>query len=162
MLAVSEFLNVMERKYAVLRDKAQTQHGRFKAAHLGELRSSFLTMSLDLASVARDVDAFWRRKWRDEGDARFNVDRAPWIVADDKAAGRTRFTPIDMNRHLRKRHRKWFKRLLAADRDYRDILSTVALLGASIDAFRVGRMAIWIAAASLAVAFVTFLLYGVD
>src|SRR5664279_5518222 len=158
MLAVSDFLTIMEAKYAELRDSARTRHVTFKARGLQRLRASFLTLSLDLASVARDVDAFWRRGWRDEGDAQFKLDYAPWIVADDEKTGRKRFTPIDINDDLRKRQRKWFKKLIAADRDYRDILSTVASLGASVDAFKIGRLALWVAFSSLGVALVTLLI----
>ena len=161
MNAVSEFLVVVERRYAVLRDNARTRHGQFKTRDLRELRANLLTLSLDLASVARDVDAFWKRKWRDEGDAQFTLNYAPWIVRDDEKAGRTRVTPIDMNDDLRKSQRKGLRQLIASDQDYRDILSTVASLGASIDAFKVGRIAIWIAFVALVVALGTLLLTDV-
>ncbi len=161
LLAVSDFLAVMEAKFAVLRDSARTGHGTFKAKGLQRLRENFLTLSLDLTSVSRDVDMFWRREWRTEGDARFTVDYAPWIKAQDEAEGRKRFTPIDMNDDLRLRHRKWFKQLIAADRDYRDILSTVASLGASVDAFKVGRAALGVALAAMGVALVTLLVTNI-
>lgn len=161
LLAVSDFLAVTEAKFAVLRDSARTGHGTFKARGLQRLRENFLTLSLDLTSVSRDVDTFWRRKWRDEGDARFTLDYAPWIIAEDEAKGRKRFTPIDMNDELRQRHREWFKELIAADRDYRDILSTVATLGASVDAVKVGRTALGVALAAMGVALMTLLVTNI-
>ncbi|MCG2932237.1 hypothetical protein, partial [Escherichia coli] len=45
--------------------------------------------------------------------------------------------------------------LLEMDKDYRDVLSTVAALGSSIDAFKVQRYAIWVAMFSLVVALLT-------
>lgn len=161
VLAVSEFLAITEAQYATLRDGARTRHGTFKARGLERLRASFLTLSLDLTSVARDVEAFWSRKWRDEGDARFEVDYAGWIIAMDEKEGRKRRPPINMNEELRKSQRKWFKKLIAADRDYREILSTVASLGASVNAFKIGRAALWIALASLTVAVGTLLVTDV-
>jgi hypothetical protein len=161
MLAVSDFLAIMEAKYAVLRDSARAGHGSFKASGLRHLRESFLTLSLDLTSVERDVDTFWRRKWRDEGDAQFTLDLAPWIVESQKALGAKRFAPIDLNDELRNRQGEQFKTLIAADRDYREILSTVASLGASADAFRTGRVALWVALGSLGVALVTLLVTDV-
>lgn len=96
MLAVSEFLAVMEARYAELRDSARAQHRSFTAKGVRLLRKSFLTLSLDLTSVFRDVDSFWQRTWRDRGDTQFVLNHAPWIAAADKAAGRKPFMPIDM------------------------------------------------------------------
>ncbi|MFG1784486.1 hypothetical protein ACGFIU_18765 [Rhodococcus oryzae] len=157
-LAVSDFLTLMEAKYAELRDSAHTRHGTFKAKGLKRLRASFLTLSLDLTSVARDVDSFWSREWRYAGEARFTRDYAPWIVARDENSGSKRFPPIDMNDEMRKTQRQQLKHLIGLDRDYRDILATVASLGASVDAFKIGRVALWIAFASMATALVTLLI----
>jgi hypothetical protein len=58
---------------------------------------------------------------------------------------------------MRKVHRDKFTQAVAADHEYRDILSTVASLGASVDAFRLGRLALWVAIASLGIALMTLL-----
>ncbi|RLP99782.1 hypothetical protein EAD96_26845 [Micromonospora sp. BL1] len=63
-----------------------------------------------------------------------------------------------MNNELRERQQKWFDKLIEADRDYRDLLSTVAALGASADTYKISRVALWAAIASLAIAVVTLLL----
>jgi hypothetical protein len=157
MLAVSEFLGVMEARYAELRDSARAQHRSFTAKGVRLLRKSFLTLSLDLTSVFRDVDSFWQRTWRDRGDTQFVLNHAPWIVAADKAAGRKPFMPIDMVTKMRKVHRDKFKQAVAAHHEYRDILSTVASLGASVDTFRLGRLALWVAIASLGIALMMLL-----
>lgn len=157
MLAVSEFLMVTEKKYAVLRDRASTRHGKFRPAALRDLRRTFLTLSLDLSSVRPDIDAFWNRSWRWEGDARFTYDLAPRYKARDRREGRKVPDPIDFNADLKERQMKAFTRLVDADRDYRDILSTVASLGASADSFKLGRIALWVAIVSLVVAVATIL-----
>ncbi|MEV7625696.1 hypothetical protein [Actinoplanes sp. NPDC089786] len=156
-LSVSDFLSVTEGEYAEMRDRAKVRHGAFRLKQLNYLRRKFLTISLDLTTVASDVDQFWKRTWRDQEEAEFTLDYAPWIVENDEREGRARFTPVSVNDELRERQESWFKRLLIADRDYRDILSTVASLGASADAVKVSRIALWAAVASLAVASVTLL-----
>ncbi|WP_147457935.1 hypothetical protein [Micromonospora sp. BL1] len=158
LLAISGFLEIAESEYAKLRDSARARHHTFKANRLNYLRRSLLTLSLDLTSVARDVQDFWKRNWRDAHDIEFVVDRAPWINQEDQALGRERVEPIIMNNELRERQQKWFDKLIEADRDYRDLLSTVAALGASADTYKISRVALWAAIASLAIAVVTLLL----
>ncbi|MDG4835233.1 hypothetical protein O7631_01720 [Micromonospora sp. WMMD967] len=157
ILAISGFLEVTEAEYAKLRDTARTRHGAFKAKRLHYLRRSLLTLSLDLTSVARDIDDFWTRNWHDGGDAQFILDYSPRIVEEDQKEGRERFEPINMNDDFRERQQKWFEKLIKADRDYREILATVASLGASADTYRISRVALWAAIASLIVASVTLL-----
>ncbi|PFG44961.1 hypothetical protein ATJ97_0239 [Georgenia soli] len=154
-LGIANFLSVIEERYAVLRDDARSRHGRFKAAYIKQLRASFLTMSLDLTSISRDLGDFWRRKTRYLGEPRFVLDYAPWIVMEDEAQNRPRFTPIDFNKHVRKVCKRRVTSLLQADKDYREILSTVASLGSSIDTYKISRLATWISLASLAVASAT-------
>ncbi|MEH0934181.1 hypothetical protein [Micromonospora psammae] len=157
ILAISGFLEVAESEYAKLRDSARSRHDAFKARRLNYLRRSLLTLSLDLTSVARDVHDFWQRNWRDAHDIEFVLDQAPWLNQDDQKSGREKFEPIIMNDDLRERQQEWFDKLIAADRNYRDILSTVAALGASADTYKISRVALWAAIASLAVAAVTLL-----
>ncbi|SBT64294.1 hypothetical protein GA0070622_1267 [Micromonospora sediminicola] len=157
ILAISGFLEIAESEYAKLRDSARARHHTFKASRLNYLRRSLLTLSLDLTSVARDVQEFWKRNWREAHDIEFIVDQAPWISQEDQALGRERFEATSMTSELRERQHKWFDKLITADRDYRDILSTVAALGASADTYKISRVALWAAIASLAIAAVTLL-----
>lgn len=159
MIATSEFLRITEASYSKLRDQASTRHGKFKPAALRELRKGFLTLSLNLASVHQDVEGFWRRPWGWEGDAVFS-----WRKVDDRKANaeaaekESEKDKVTFNDRLRERHQKWFARMVEADHNYRDILSTVASLGASVDAFKMGRWALWVALGSLVVAVVALLI----
>jgi hypothetical protein len=140
----------MERQYAALRDTARPRHGRFRLRDLRRLRSSLLTSSLDLANLARDADADPGSR-RVDGDARFYVAYAPRTRRALHESGRSVPEPVNLNEDLRERQRHSLSRLVATDRDYRDILATVASLGTSIATTRAGRLAILIAAVSLAV-----------
>lgn len=153
-LGLSEFLELLKAESANMRDSARAHHGKFGRRDLKRLRQRFLTASLDFASIQRDVQQYNSRRWR-EREAWFILDYAPWIRRQDNEAGRKPFKPVPVNKDLRKRQNEAAKDLVAFDRSYREILSTVASLGASIDAFKVQRYAIWIAMASVIVALVT-------
>ncbi|SER53167.1 hypothetical protein SAMN05443377_10216 [Propionibacterium cyclohexanicum] len=159
MLAVSEFLHVSNKRYAAIRDHASTRHGKFKPAALRELRRNLLTLSLNIATVRRDVTEFWKSPvWRWDGGAEFDYVPTPWTKFRDEKAGRKPDKPTSFNKEVRKQHNKQFRQLAQADRDYRDILSTVASLGASVDAFKIGRWALFVAIVSLIVAMGTIAL----
>jgi hypothetical protein len=162
LLAVSDLLRAMEEKHASLRDQARSRHGRPKISEVKELRATFLTLSLDLSSVARDVLAFYKSNFKARETASFQLDYAPRIVREDEAAGRPRFQVVDLNEQLEGDQSRWLATLAMADKDYRDILSTVASLGATVETSRIGRIAVWIAVASLAVSAVTLLVSGVE
>ena len=150
-LAVSDLLETVEARYALIRDRARAQHGRFKAKVINDLREQLLTLSIDVATVQRDLERSWKSRPRFEDEAEFTIEYSPrfWANSDREDE------PIHMNTELRKHQKEWFEELAAADRDYRDILSTVASLGASVDASKTGRRALWVAFVSLAVAFIT-------
>ncbi|WP_433530309.1 hypothetical protein ACQPYA_29750 [Micromonospora sp. CA-263727] len=150
-LAVSDLLETVEARYALIRDRARAQHGRFKAKVINDLREQLLTLSIDVATVQRDLERSWKSRPRFENEAEFTVEYSPRFQANSDREDE----PIHMNTELRKRQKEWFEELTAADRDYRDILSTVASLGASVDASKTGRRALWVAFVSLAVASVT-------
>jgi len=158
MLAVSQFLTVTERRYAAIRDRASMRHGKFKPKALDEMRNDLLTHSLNLASVRRDVAAFWERPWRWDGDAAFSWHPTPRERARKSNEDSATREPASFNESLRESHTKWFHRLSESDRDYRDILSTVATLGASIDTYRMGRIALFVAIASMTAAVAAVLL----
>ncbi len=152
MISVSKFLKVTQAKYAVIRDQASKRHGKFKPKSLKHLRESFLRHSLNLTSVHRDTTSFWKRSWRWEGDAEFRYHSTPREKGEFRQNESPKQEPESFNDLLRKRHEKEFTELIEADRDYREILSTVASLGASADSYKVSRLALWVAVASLVVA----------
>lgn len=158
MLAVAEYLANAESMYARLRDHASTRHGKFKVDALRELRRSFLSLSLNIASMRRDVSGFWEHNAARGGISDYKIFTAPWFAERQRVAGHKGLKSRRFDKALRERIDQRFGDLLAADRDYRDILSTVASLGASADAFKIGRWALWVAIASLAVAGTTVLL----
>lgn len=157
MISVSVYLEAIEERFAELRDRAGARHGKFRPRAIRGLRQSFLTLSLDLASVQRDVAAFWRRSWYWEGDPQFSYVPTPDERARARKEKKSPKAPINFNDGLKERHEQWFEQLRQADNDYRDILSTVSSLGSSADVYRTGRLALWVAVVSLVVAVATVL-----
>jgi len=153
--AISAYIDAMQSQYASLRDDAARRHGRFSARSLNDLRRALLSSSLDLNSVHADLRAHWDRRYRLEGDVDVIFDLHPAIRRRDQREGFTAFEAVEMRKYWRKQQRSEFKRLLAADSEYRQILSTVASLGSSADAYKTGRIALVVALASLIVAAVT-------
>jgi hypothetical protein len=158
ILATVEYLSNLGAGYARLRDRASTSHGKFKPRALRDLRRSLLTLSLNITSMRRDVGEFWELISRWGGLSDFKIHVAPSRKIRDRLAGRRIPKPTRLDDALKTRLDRHFVRLTEADRDYRDILSTVASLGASADAFKIGRWALWVAVASLVVASATILL----
>ncbi len=105
----------------------------------------------------RDLQQYWMRRPAFEEEAEFVINIAPYIRERQAAAGRVRFEPEHLNEGIREQQRRDFEELVEAARQYRDILSTVASLGASLDASRISRRALFVAGASLIVALVTVL-----
>lgn len=153
--AVSEFLAVAAARYARLRDSAKAHHDQFSAKAMKDLREHLLSLSLDVSTVRRDLEEVWSQKRLVARQTALTLDLAPHIRERDEAEGRKPFEPIDLREQMREEQVDGFRRLLEADADYRDILSTAASIGASLDSARLGRRALWIAIASLLVAAVT-------
>lgn len=162
MISVSVYLEGTEERFAEIRDRASARHGKFRPRAIRGLRQSFLTLSLDLASMQHDVAAFWKRSWYWEGDPKFSYVPTPDERSRARKAKKSPEAPISFNDRLKERHEEWFEQLRQADSDYRDILSTVSALGSSADAFRTGRLALWVAVVSLIVAVATVLVSQVD
>lgn len=153
-LSMSHFLRLKTSQNASLRDTARSRHGRFSRRDLQRLRDSFLTSSLDISSIMRDVESFNApSQFLDEPTFLRNI--APWIQSETKERGGTPREPINMNQELREKQITEAKELMTFDRDYRDIMSTVASLGSSIDAFKIQRYALGVAVLSLTVALIT-------
>jgi hypothetical protein len=108
--------------------------------------------------MRRDVEEFWARQTRWGGVSDFKIHLAPVFKARELEAGRRVRKPVRLDVAIKEQLDRNFARLTDADRDYRDILSTVASLGASADASKLGRWALVVAIASLVVASVTILI----
>ena len=182
-LAISDFLSLKQRQNALLRDTARAQHGKFGRRELRKLRDDFLTGSLDINTIPRDIKIFTSRRPRYTNDAIFKRQIAPWatVPSEEKALGviadlKERLSgkggrhrdraeiEVNMNDELDIQLVESSEALVAFDSDYRDILSTVATLGASIDAFKVQRYVLWVTVVSVVVALmaVVIAVVGVD
>lgn len=159
-VAVSDFIEIVDKRFASLRDTARRTHGEFRTDSLETLRRHLLTLSLDLASVRGDLES-WRCRAQWEGEAEFTIEYTP-RVKKQLQSSRENLTPESLNANLRKSQEADFERLLAADERYRDILSTVASLGASVNASILARRALVIALASLVATVVTVLVARFD
>lgn len=154
LLSISAYLDLVEAQYARIRDKARVEHGNFRARNLKPLRSSFLTLSLDLSSAVRDVQAYNARRYRVGGDAELFMRDSPWLAERLSRAGREPRESINLNEQMMSSQAATAERMLAADKDYRDILSTVSSLGSSVDASKLARIALWVSLLSLMVSLV--------
>lgn len=160
-VAVSDFVEIVEKRFASLRDTARRTHGEFRTDALETLRRHLLTLSLDLTSVRGDLET-WRRRAQLEGEAEFTIEYTPRVKKQLGSARVKDLEPESLNANLRKSQKADFERLLAADAQYRDILSTVASLGASVNASILARRALVIALASLVATVVTVLVARFD
>jgi len=121
---------------------------------LKRLRIRTLTTSLDLATLEEDIKLYNRRRWRDREPV-FYLDYTTWFKERDKEEGRKPFKPVNLNKQERKIQSRLARELVEFDAEYREVLSTVASLGASLDSRRVQRVAIWVSVVSVIVALVT-------
>ncbi len=154
-LSISEMLEVCQARYASMRDTAR-QHGQ-----LEQLRTSLLTLSMDMSSIDRDIRAYNARGWRRD-DAQFFFEDAPFLVAEHNEHGSESIEPINLNERLLTEQMRMLETLRAADNDYRGILTAAASLTSSIKSVGMARTAIWVAMGSLAVAAVTLLITDIS
>ncbi|WP_327300984.1 MULTISPECIES: hypothetical protein [Streptomyces] len=160
LLGVSQLIDAMSQERASLRDRARNRHGRFSGKRLTLLRDDFLTASLDLASVARDVRSLWVSEPSVREEAEVTIRDSPALEERLRQAGRSSREPQSLNVLVRREQEARLQELLEADKGYREILSAVASMGASIDTFRIGRIALLVALASLLVSAVALSLAG--
>lgn len=152
MVAISEFLTATEAKYALLRDNALSQHGKYRPRALNDLRQSFLSESLNLLAVHRDAVSFANRSV-----SRRNVNFQFRKTPREQIRGQQEDEPhpLGLLETLANEHDDRFRALLEADRGYRELFATAASLGASADSYRISRLALWVAIASVGVALAT-------
>lgn len=152
-LAVMRYLDNLTSTYARARDLAPTRHGRYRARRLQQLRRELLTTGLDLSTVGRDTADLWSQRWRSYAGVEV-VGTEPHGLPE----GVQRHDDYDFIDHLGKIRKRTLRSLRADDAAYREALVTVASLGSSVEASRMGRRALWVSAASLGVAILTLLL----
>lgn len=146
-LSITEMLEVCETRYASMRDAAR-QHGR-----LERLRTSLLTLSIDMSSIDRDIRAY-NAHGSQRDHAQFFFEDSPYLVAEHaKHGGRSRAS-INMNERLLTDQTRMLDTLRAADNDYRGILTAAASLTSAL-------RSIWLAWAALGVAMVSFVVAAV-
>ncbi len=151
---LTALLRLLRSNASTAHDNARRLHGGTTSRDLKRLRLRTLTTSLDLATLEADIKSYNTRRWRDR-EPDFYLDYSAWLKKRDEQAGRKRFRPVNLNREERKLQKRLARELVEFDAEYREVLSTVASLGASLDSRRVQRVAIWVSAASLVVALVT-------
>jgi hypothetical protein len=154
-LAVTEMVGVMQEQYTNVRDTARRQHGSFSSRYLQSLRRTLLTLSIDLASTKVDVPSWWERYWT----------RIPQFVfryldpaTDPDEQSGTPEPAFNLTQHLQSEQAADLARLSEADHRIRDILATVASLGAARVTHKVSRMALAVAGLSLLATTVTLLI----
>ncbi|MFF4447138.1 hypothetical protein [Streptomyces sp. NPDC001502] len=157
LLSISAFLKEMRGEFADLRDAARIQHGKITRKRLRRMRDIFLSLSIDVSSTVRDVREFHSRVGRVSELPIFVVEEPAWLRRT-RESGAAAEDPENYNGIIMERQREWAENLSKEDREYREILSTVASLGASIDTFKVGRIALWVSFMSLVVSLVALLL----
>lgn len=151
---LTALLRLLRSQASAAHDNARKLHGGTSSRDLKRLRERTLTTSLDLATLEADVRAYNGRRWRDREPA-FVMDLDHSLRQREKERDRPQFKPIDVNAEDRRSQRKMARELVEFDAYYREVLSTVASLGTSLDSRRVQRLAVWVSLASLGVAMVT-------
>lgn len=151
---LTALLRAMRREATVARDNARRLHGGMSGRDVKRLRNRLLTFSLDMTTIEADVKEYNSRRWMDR-EPQFFLDSPAWLKRDDKRTGHKTWPAIDMNKRIRKEQKRLARELVLFDAQYREVLSTVSSLGASLDSRRVQRLAIGISVVSLVVALVT-------
>ena len=151
---LTAFLRLLRSNASIAHDNARELHGGTSSRDLKRLRIRTLTTSLDLATLEEDIKLYNRRRWRDREPV-FYFDYTAWFKERDKDEGRKPFKPVNLNKQERKIQSRLARELVEFDAEYREVLSTVASLGASLDSRRVQRVAIWVSVVSVFVALVT-------
>lgn len=146
-LGLFSVLWLKERRGAVARDLAsQTHSGARPVKSIKKLRASVLRSSLDLSSIARDIDSITSSRKAYE----WNLPRM-WSQPGPNADAKHKEEPADkeMLKNWSTRQAKSAKRLLQIDSSITTLLGVVASLTSSIEGIRSQRWSIAVAALSL-------------
>lgn len=142
--SLAQYTHRLRETASEARDTARQRHRGFKPSQLEQLKREMLTISLDLPVVARDAALPWEHGWR-----YFNSIDVQGIPTEEMA-GKT--TQIDLIEIMGQQCEESFKSLIEDDAAYRNVLSTVATLGASAASARLSRRAFFISVISLTIA----------
>lgn len=154
-LSVTEMIETLRSQCTTVRDTARRQHNSFSSRYLKALSNTLLTLSIDAASCNVDFPAWWNRADA-QGIARFGFfDLDDHQTGPDGVPDEELRPEFDVTDRLRTDHTADLAALSEADHTIRDILATVASLGAARDTHRVGLLALLVAGLSLVIAAVT-------
>jgi hypothetical protein len=133
------------------RDLGVSRHMRFKWGELKRLRGEILRDGLDL----RHMDRATQKLWKDPAQS-----WVPLHISKKRNERHSRVpeSPSDALELFGNERDQAFAGLIEESEAYREVMATSASIGASIEASRLGRLAFWVAAASLVVAGATLLL----
>lgn len=148
-LSITEAVRLLQRQYTRVRDSARLQHDSFSPDFVDDLRTTLLTVSIDISSTSTDVKAWWERH---------RGSTPPFYLLYRNEDNNE---PFELTDHWRTQQATDLAQLREDDARLRDILSTAASLGAATDAYKLGRVALYVAGASLIVAAVTLLFTSV-
>ncbi|MBW4780874.1 hypothetical protein KZO37_16020 [Rhodococcus fascians] len=159
-IANGHFLELLQERFATVRDTARVQNNRASSRSLRGLRSNLVTLSLDTTSASSDVRHFNRslRKVRYEHEPQFVRGPAPWVEEQDRTANVVPIPQRDFGTETAKTQKSMIRSLVVAEQDTRAILSSAASITAALQGLQASRVARWIAFVSLLVAALGFLL----
>ena len=145
MVAFDEYQKRLSNRLRSLRDRAGSDHSKFRVRPVERLRRDILRTSLDIPWVRQDALEYWKVL---EGRPSMQL-VAHSIDPEDRAETRE-MVPL-----FRERAIQQWDEIARNDATYRDVLATAASLGAAARSTVLSRWAIFIAVSSLAVAAVT-------
>jgi len=149
-LAARQYVRELKRLHAISVDRARSDHRKFSAKRVEQLRSEFLTTSLDLSMVARDMTSIWSEEWTYwNGVSVFAQMQSKWRRSSD--------LEIDVIADWGESQKAALSELLDDNRVYREVLAATSSLGASAETSRLGRRALVTSMGSLVVAVVALL-----
>lgn len=155
LLAMTSFLNSLEKIHSESRDQAIRDHNKFNVESLKKLRNNFFTISLNLSSLQQDLISYWDFINNYHKILHFDL---KFVKADSfKDTNSKQEQVLDFNKMLEKRHKKTIKRLIDTDKNYRNIINSITSISVSEDNSKIGRMAIYVSISSLIVAGITLL-----
>jgi hypothetical protein len=145
LLSTQEMLSTIEKRFSRLRDQANQNHKKFKVRSLRKLNGIIMDSSFTLASIKQDIAMYLtQERWFDSANLTITIappfkDRLSDIYPESES----------FHKLVVKQLNNTQERLLALDKDIRDILSTVANLGSSATNIVLGRWAFFVSALSL-------------
>ena len=138
-----ELLHVKQKSVARARDQASTLHSRRPVTSAKKLRAAVLRSSIDMATVARDIESLAQNAYRYE----WNV---PGLASRRRESERWGKSKKGLLRDWAGRQAEDARRLADLDRELLGILDLASSLNASIEGIRSQRWSLFVALLSLA------------